>query len=326
MADAARLSTAHGVDLLLDANSAFGLLVDLAVWPQLFPAVIHTELLEEVGTRQLGRIWSVADGCPRMWASARTLDWDRRSIGFRRLGSVDPPAFVSGEWRVVDRGNGRCRVMLRQDSTAEVASRAKEAVLREQLGAASVEQLQALGVSVHTGSVHADLQISVASTALLPGGSAGRAIALCEQEALWRRLPLAGARVRAESGPWVADGHRVTCVDLGPAEPEDRRPARRIMQIAPFGAHELVFKELDPPPSVAAHTGRWTADPTGPGSVAVTVRRVVTLDAVGLFAQFGPDVTLPRAREQLRAAILAEDALLLEGLRDAAPGTGGGRS
>ncbi|MBF9068426.1 SRPBCC family protein [Streptacidiphilus fuscans] len=349
MPDTRRLTTANGVDLLMDATSVFGLLADLATWPQLFDEVVHTEVLEDESTRQLGRIWSVSEGRPYAWTSTRRLDWERRSITFQRVEPADPLAFTCGEWHVVDRGSGRCRVLLRQDFTAEVRDDAQYEQLQEQLGAAAVGQLHALRSSVHTGSGHADLQFEVRATTVLPvGPDHPEAIAQLDRPELWTRLPqVRSAEAHGTHGLWNGGGHRVTVLQLVRVAPDGETARRRQMQIAlppttfrldkpetpephhPEDAeaaaadpgaeratHELVFKELDPPPSVAAHTGRWSVRAIAADKALITVRHTVTLDAVGVFAQFGADVTLTQARQQVRDAVLVEDELLLAGLRD----------
>ncbi|MEY9940766.1 SRPBCC family protein [Streptacidiphilus sp. MAP5-3] len=352
MPDTRRLTTANGVDLLMDATSVFGLLADLATWPQLFDEVVHTEVLEDESTRQLGRIWSVTEGRPHAWTSTRRLDWARRSITFQRVEPVEPIAFTYGEWHVVDRGSGRCRVLLRQDFTAEVRDDEQYERLQEQLGAAAVGQLHALRSSVHTGSGHADLQFEVRATTVLPFGP-GRpdAIAQLARPELWTRLPhVRSAEAHGAHGLWNAGGHRVTVLKLDRVDPDGGSAQRQQMQIVlppttfrldkpetpdpekldpeqlepdhpepdhlERVTHELVFKELDPPPSVAAHTGRWSVRAIAADKALVTVRHTVTLDAVGVFAQFGADVTLTQARRQVRDAVLTEDELLLDGLRD----------
>lgn len=335
MADTVRLTTAHGVDLLMDAASVFGLLADLPTWPQLFEEVVHTELLEDEGTRQLGRIWSIAEGGPQAWTSCRRLDWERRSIAYERVEPVEPMAFTRGEWSVVDRGNGRCRVLLRQDFTTQLGTAAEYDHLLEQLGAAGVGQLHALRSSVHTGSGHADLQFELSATTVLPLADHPDPLGQLERTELWARLPrVRAAGARGGLGPWNAGGHRVTVLELDGEHADRPTDSRRLMLIAlPEAAaareaadggetstRELVFKELDPPSSVAAHTGRWSVRTISADKAVVTVRHVVTLDAVGVFAQFGADVTLTQARAQVRDAIQAENELLLNALRETVAG------
>jgi ribosome-associated toxin RatA of RatAB toxin-antitoxin module len=65
----------------------------------------------------------------------------------------------------------------------------------------------------------------------------------------------------------------------------------------------IVYKQLQTPPVLAAHTGEWSFRDVGAGAVELTSRHTAILDPSKIAECFGPDTTVEQARDKVRAAL-----------------------
>src|SRR5947207_745393 len=105
----------HSILIRKDPQTVYGMITDVAKWPEIFPPCRAASLVSRQGDSMTIEITAqVGDGV-RTWQSRRTLDVAAMKVGFEQVKSFAPIRSMTGYWEVrPERGVG-CTVVLVHD-------------------------------------------------------------------------------------------------------------------------------------------------------------------------------------------------------------------
>ncbi|MFE7429448.1 SRPBCC family protein [Streptomyces sp. NPDC057545] len=273
------------------------LLTDLALWPRLFPWILHTECLERDGNTDLVRYWGVtAEETIRTWVSRRRVDPAGLRMDFEQQGAVGEVARLSGSWVCTAQADGRTLIeSVHEFALAEGAPVGREQVTEMFHGRSRV-QLARLAECAERRAEWDGRTLSFTDSLTLPAAPDEVYRALADP-ARWPQGHGTGEGVvRAEV---TEKEPGVQFLDLDVRAPDGSLRTARTVRL-PLSPDRIVLKYLGRPTGIELHTGRWTVAPAGEGTL-VTADQTVVLNSAASKGE------LP-VRLRLR---LGEDALVI---------------
>ncbi|MEV6974422.1 aromatase/cyclase [Kitasatospora sp. NPDC093806] len=285
--------TMHEIDIDAPADVVYTVIADAVAWPQRFTPTLHVERTELVPGAERLRIWARANGEVKQWTSRRDLDAARRRISFRQETSSPPVASMAGQWQVTERPGGAILTLTHEFSAIDDdpqglgwITEATDRNSRSELG--NIKSLAERWTQL------ADLEFEFEDSVLVDAAP-DTVYDFLQDAAAWpARLPhVARLDLREEAG-----GIQHMAMDTRTADgSEHTTESVRIC----FPGTGITYKQLRTPSMMAAHTGRWTVEPTEHG-VRVTSWHAVVLNPEAIPAVLGPDATTATARRFIREA------------------------
>jgi len=293
--------TEHSIDIAAPAETVFGLLSDVAGWPQLFTPTIHVEVLEEEsasngGTDQLLQIWATAQGVPRTWTSRRRLDPAAGRIVFRQTLPSPPLKWMRGEWRVGSVGANDCTVTLLHDYRV-----VDDDPVGERLVAAAVEhnstaEMAALKAGAELFGQLDELRFTFSDSETITGAAQDVYDFINEAHRWPERLPHVSRLALTEDEPGIQH------LDMDTVSDDGSTHTTTSVRIGFPDRMSIAYKQFRVPEAITAHTGRWVLTQDG-ATVTATSWHTVVLDLAGIQKVLGPQAEPAQARELVRKAL-----------------------
>ncbi|GJF33146.1 actinorhodin polyketide synthase bifunctional cyclase/dehydratase [Kitasatospora sp. NE20-6] len=263
-------------------------------WPHLFPPTVHVETLDGGVRSERLRIWAFANGEVRTWTSRRTLDPEALRVTFRQEVSSAPVASMGGEW-IVEAAPGGSRVVLLHDFTVVDDDPADREWVERAVDTNSSSELAALKAAAESLAAEPGTLLSFADHVDI-AGTPEQVYDFLWQAGRWEeRLPHVDRLVLTEPG------ENLQTVEMDTRAADGSVHTTKSVRVG-FTPDRLVYKQVQVPPLMAAHTGRWTVRPTGDG-VRATSHHTVVLRPERIRELLGPDATLDTARALVRGAL-----------------------
>ncbi|MEU1662852.1 aromatase/cyclase [Streptomyces sparsogenes] len=320
--------TTHGITVLAPARTVYGIIADVADWPQRFAPNVHVEHLERTPGAERIRIWATAGGAVKSWTSRRELDPDGLRVTFRQELSAPPVAAMGGEWIVTSHGDHVSRLELRHDFRAVDDDPAGVRWITSAVDRNSESELAAVKALAELGDRLGELEFSFEDTVFTTGDPALVYDYLYRADLWPERLPHV-SRLDLKEEPAAQD--TAGRDGGGGGEPRvqvmamDTRAADRSVHTTEsvrvcFAPDRIVYKQTTMPALMTAHTGSWTITPAGDG-VAVTSRHTVILNPEAVERVLGPGRTVADARTYLQRVLSANSITTLRHAREFAEAT-----
>ncbi|GAA3108475.1 SRPBCC family protein [Streptomyces rectiviolaceus] len=288
--------TLHEIDVDAPAGAVFDLIADAPAWPVHFPPSVHVERLEGDGSQERLRIWATANDEIKTWTSHRVLERDQLRVTYRQEKSQAPVGSMTGEWQLEPLDEQRTRVRFTHRFTAvDDGPEQPEQVewIRRAIDTNTSSELEALRAGVEDAdprltftfddSVHVD-------------GSAKDAYEFIRAADRWtERLPHVARVVLTEDAP----NEQILEMDTRTADGDTH--TTRSVRIC-FPAERIVYKQIQTPALMAAHTGEWIFEEDGQGCT-VTSRHTVRIAPHAVTEVIGEHAGVPEARTLIRDAL-----------------------
>ena len=291
MADNGSQHTVHEVTVDADVDVVYGLIADVTRWPQIFAPTVHVDHVERDGDRERIRIWATANGEVKNWTSGRRLDRPNWRVLFRQEVSQPPVAGMGGSWELTPLSAGRTRVVLNHDYTTVSDEPADLDWVARAVDRNSTAELAALKAAAELGPRLDELVFSFDDTVAVAGDPAD-VYDFLRDGARWpERVPHVARLDLREDVPDIQLMEMDTRTANGSVH-----TTRSVRVCFPFD--RIVYKQVEVPPLLLAHTGHWLVAPD-----AVTSRHTVTVNQAAIGAILGADATIADARAFLRNAL-----------------------
>ncbi|MFI9157287.1 aromatase/cyclase [Kitasatospora aureofaciens] len=285
--------TTHSIDVDAPAEVVYTVIADALAWPRRFAPTLHVER-EELGPgAERLRIWARANGEVKHWTSRRDLDADQRRIRFRQEASSAPVASMAGEWQVAERPGGTTLTLTHEFSALDDDPQGLRWI-SEATDRNSRSELAGIKDLAERWNRLAEFEFEFEDSVLVDAAPEAVYDFLRDAAAWPARLPhVARLDLREEAG-----GIQHMSMDTRTADgSEHTTESIRIC----FPESGIAYKQLRTPSMMAAHTGRWTVEPTDRG-VRVTSWHAVVLNPEAVPTVLGPDATAATARRFIREA------------------------
>ena len=302
MRDSGVVKTRHTISVAAEPKAVYELIAAAQDWPHIFPPTVHVEKLDGDDRSERLRIWAFANGEVRAWTSRRQLDPSALRVTFRQEVSSAPVASMGGEWIIEGTPSGSSVVLLHDfavvgdDPVArEWVERAVDSNSNSELAAlkAAAESLAAEPRALMSFADHVDIS-----------GSKREVYDFLWRADLWEeRLPHVSRLVLTEPGD------DLQTVEMDTRAADGSVHTTKSVRVG-FAPNRLVYKQIQVPPLMAAHTGRWTIEPTEHG-VRATSHHTVVLRPEQVHELLGPRATLETARDLVRTALGANSTATL---------------
>ncbi|MEU3983413.1 aromatase/cyclase [Streptomyces sp. NPDC026672] len=309
MSDSGVVRTRHAIEVAAEPKAVYELIAAAENWPHIFPPSVHVAKLDGDDRSERLRIWAFANGEVRSWTSRRLLDPDALRVTFRQEVSSAPVASMGGEW-IIEAAPGGSSVVLLHDFTVLGDDGAARAWVERAVDTNSTSELAALKSAAESLAAEPGALLSFADHVDIAGPRREVYDFLWRADLWEERLPHVDRLVLTEPGEDLqtvemdtraADGsvHTTTSVRVG------------------FAPDRLVYKQIQVPPLMAAHTGRWSIEPIGQG-VRATSHHTVVLRPERVRELLGPRATLETARDLVRTALGRNSTATLSLAKEAA--------
>jgi aromatase len=285
----------HEVKVDAPATAVYGLIADVANWPQLFPPTVYVDHVERGGAEERIRIWATANGEAKNWTSRRVLDPAARRIEFRQEVSAPPVAAMGGTWIVEPIAESACRVRLLHSYRA-VDDRADHlAWIDQAVDRNSNSELAALKANAELALTSAELLMSFADTVEI-AGQASDVYDFLNEAQLWSvRLPHVKRVQLTEDTPGVQ------ILEMDTRAPNGSVHTTKSVRVC-FQPHKIVYKQTTLPALMTLHTGYWLIEERA-GSLAATSQHTVAINVGQIGNVLGPEATIADAKAFVRRAL-----------------------
>ncbi|MFE4519376.1 aromatase/cyclase [Kitasatospora sp. NPDC056783] len=285
--------TTHSIDVDAPADTVYALIADAPAWPRRFAPTLHVEREELAPGAERLRIWARANGEVKHWTSRRELDPGQRRIAFRQEVSSPPVASMAGGWQVTERPGGATLTLTHEFGALDDDPRGLDWIT-EATDRNSRSELAAIKDLAERWDGLAELEFEFEDSVLVDAAPETVHDFLRDAAAWPARLPhVARLDLREESG-----GIQHMAMDTRTADGSEH--TTESVRICLPGT-DIAYKQLRTPSMMAAHTGRWSVQPTEHG-VRVTSWHAVVLNPEAIPAVLGPDATAATARRFIRDA------------------------
>jgi aromatase len=304
----------HSTEIDAPSKVVFELLADIEQWPLLFTPTVHVTILNHSESDERLRLWATANGEVRTWTSMREVDRAAQRITFRQDQPTPPLASMGGQWRLEPLSGGRTRVVLTHDYSAVDDDARVLGWLSTAVDTNSTSELAALRDTAAMGSRRDELGCTFSDTVRIRG-SAEDVYRFLYEAAEWpRRLPHV---VRLDLRE---DTSGVQLIQMDTRSPDGDVHTTRSVRVC-FPTERIVYKQVQMPKLLAAHTGVWQLDATADG-VDVTSNHTVVVEQATIPEVLGADASVADAQAFIRAALGANSKATLEHARAYAEGGG----
>jgi aromatase len=286
----------HEITVVAPAKTIYGLIADVAAWPQIFPPTVHVEHLEHGEREERIRIWATAKGTAKTWTSRRTLDPGKMRIDFRQEVSQPPVGGMSGAWVIEALSATECRVRLLHSYHAANDDPASWEWIDQAVDRNSRQELAALKVNAESADGNAELMFTFDDTVRIDG-DAKDVYDFLNNAQLWTdRLPHVD-RVSLEE---ETSGLQILEMDTR-ATGGATHTTKSIRVCLPHD--KIVYKQIKVPALMTLHTGHWQIQKRPEGTLSVTSRHTVRINEDNITAVLGAAAGLSEAREFVRKAL-----------------------
>lgn len=300
--------TEHSISVEATPDTIYALIADLTLWPEMFGPTVHVEVQQEDETGQLLRIWAFANGQVRNWVSRRTLDPAGHRITFRQVVSAAPCAAMGGEWLIRAAGPGRSTVVLRHDFQAVGDDPKAVELINAAVDHNSRAELAALARFARQGGHDSELRFEFSDTERI-SGRARDVFDFIDRAGRWpERLPHVARLEFSETDP--GDGPLQQHMEMDTRSPDGSVHTTTSVRLSFPDRGTIVYKQLQVPAVMTAHTGRWVIT-AGGGEVTATSWHTVVLDPDKVREALGPQATLAEARQKVRHALGSNSSVTL---------------
>ncbi|GHH93230.1 aromatase/cyclase [Streptomyces capillispiralis] len=294
MPDSGVVRTRHAIDVAAEPEAVYELIAAAEDWPHVFPPTVHVERLDGNGRWERLRIRAFANGEVRSWTSRRELDPGVLRVTFRQEVSSAPVASMGGEW-IIEAAPGGSSVVLLHDFTVVDDDPADRAWVERAVDTNSGSELAALKAVAESLAAEPGALLSFADHVDI-SGSGQEVYDFLWRADLWEeRLPHVSRLVLTEPGD------DLQTVEMDTRAADGSVHTTKSVRVG-FAPDRLVYKQIQVPPLMAAHTGRWTVEPTEHG-VRATSHHTVVLRPERVRELLGPEATLDTARDLVRQAL-----------------------
>lgn len=304
----------HSTEVNSPSEVVFDLLADIERWPLLFTPTVHVTILNRTERNERLRLWATANGEVRTWTSVREVDRAARHITFRQDQPTPPVGSMGGEWRLEPLTAGRTRVVLTHDYSAVDDDAQVLGWLGTAVDTNSTSELAALRDTAAMGSQRDELLFTFSDTVRIHGPAENVYRFLYEAAEWPRRLPHV-ARLDLRE-----DTSGVQLIQMDTRSPDGDVHTTRSVRVC-FPTERIVYKQVQVPKLLAAHTGVWQLDPT-PDGVDVTSNHTVVVEQATIPEVLGADASVADAQAFIRAALGGNSKATLEHARAYAEGGG----
>jgi len=290
--------TKHDITVEAAADTVFELVADVAGWPQVFGPTVHVELLSDDGTEQLLRIWALANGEVRDWTSRRTLDRAAGVVAFQQVVSSPPVASMGGRWTVEPLGREhRSSVTLTHEFEAIADDTDAVAFIQQAVDRNSNAELAALKSAAELQAGPDELRFTF-SDGLSVRGTVSDVFEFINRADLWpQRLPHVSRLDLDERVPGV---QRMV---MDTRSPDGSIHTTESVRLCFPERGVIVYKQLQVPPVMSAHTGRWELREAPDGLVEARSWHTVVLNPAGVREALGAQTSIEEARQKVRHAL-----------------------
>lgn len=288
-------NTEHAITVQAPADVVYGILADVTAWPHVFGPTIFVDRVDETESDEWIRMWATANDQVKAWTSRRILDPRVRRIRFRQEVSQPPVAAMSGEWIIDELGDDGTRVRLTHAFRAVGDDPEKVDWIHRAVERNSGVELAALRDAAERHDELAALRLSFEDHVDV-AGHAGDVYEFLYAADRWaQRLPHV-ARVEL-----TEDSPNVQLLEMDTLTADGGRHTTRSVRIC-FPGELIVYKQLQTPALMAAHTGRWSVRPTATGTRIVSEHTVV-IRPEAIASVLGDSATVADASTFVRTAL-----------------------
>jgi hypothetical protein len=239
------------------------------------------------------RLWAFANGEVKSWISRRELDPVTRRIAFRQEVSQEPVASMGGEWSMRPAPDGGTHIVLKHDYSA--VHPAKLDWVRKAVDRNSGSELAAVKAVIDGRFEENGLVFSFEDSLDIAGPLADVYDFIYRCQDWPARLPHV-SRLHLEE-----DVPNIQIMEMDTRAPDGDVHTTRSVRIC-FPAHRIVYKQIQVPAILSAHTGEWTFVENA-GVVRATSRHTAVIKPDAVTTVLGPDATVSLARERVRTAL-----------------------
>ncbi|MFF0425627.1 aromatase/cyclase [Streptomyces sp. NPDC004520] len=285
----------HEITVGAPAAAVYRLIADVVNWPRIFPPTIHVDRVEHTGAEERIRIWATAHGEAKNWTSRRTLDPEGLRITFRQETSAPPVAAMGGAWIIEPLGDDKARVRLTHDYRAVDDDPEGLAWIDEAVDRNSRSELAALRVNVEAAHAAEDLTFSFTDSVTVTGAAKDLFDFVNEAGRWAERLPHVASVRLTEDTPGLQT------LEMDTRAKDGSTHTTKSYRVT-FPHHRIAYKQVTLPALLTLHTGVWTFEETGEGTVASS-QHTVSLDTGNIAAVLGPGATVADARTYVHTAL-----------------------
>ncbi|MGW0335777.1 aromatase/cyclase [Streptomyces sp. NPDC003011] len=285
----------HEITVGAPAAAVYRLIADVVNWPRIFPPTIHVDQVEHTGAEERIRIWATAHGEAKNWTSRRTLDPERLRITFRQEISTPPVAAMGGAWIIEPLGDNKARVRLTHDYRAVDDDPEGLAWIDEAVDRNSRSELAALRTNVEAAHAAEDLAFSFTDSVTVTGAAKDLFDFVNEADQWAERLPHVASVRLTEDTPGLQT------LEMDTRAKDGSTHTTKSYRVT-FPHHRIAYKQVTLPALLTLHTGVWTFEETGEGTVASS-QHTVSLNTDTIAAVLGTDATVADARTYVHTAL-----------------------
>jgi aromatase len=298
----------HEIDVRAPAKVVYGLVADVANWPQIFPPSVHVEHLERGERHERIQIWATANGEAKTWTSRRELDPVAMRVDFRQEVSQPPVAAMGGAWIIEPISHDESRVRLLHDYRALNDDEDKLAWIDQAVDRNSRSELAAMKVNAELAAGSAELLLAFDDTVRI-NAPAKAVYDFINEAQLWeQRLPHVAKVSLIEDTPGLQWLEMDTMTKDGSVH------TTKSVRVC-FPHHKIVYKQVVLPALMNLHTGHWLLTQDGEG-VSVTSRHTVVINEANITKILGAGATLEDARKFVRTALSTNSLATLGHAKD----------
>jgi hypothetical protein len=256
---------------------------------------VYAERVDGDDTRERIRLWAFANGDVKNWTSRRELDPAARRITFRQEVSQDPVASMGGEWSMAPGPDGGTLITLKHDFSAVDGDPARLTWIREAVDRNSRSELAAVKSIVERHAELDDLVLTFDDSLDIAGPAAEVYDFIYRCQDWPKRLPHVSRLDLQEDVP------NIQVMEMDTRAPDGDVHTTKSVRVC-FPTDRIVYKQVQVPAILSAHTGEWRFAETA-GGVRATSRHTIVIKPEAIAGILGPDGTVALARERVRAAL-----------------------
>jgi aromatase len=294
----------HEITVSAPAEVVYELIADVTRWPCFFAPTVQAERAERNGSEELIRIWALANGEVRTWTSRRWLNRERLRIEFAQQQPKPPVASMSGTWVLEPLSATETQVVLGHTFSVTADADSDLSWLNQAVDTNSTSELAALKATAELHAQLPDLLFSFEDSVSVDGDAEDVYQFLHRAQDWPQRLPHVARLELTEDAP------NVQTMEMDTKASDGSVHTTRSVRVC-FPSESIIYKQVQPPRLMRAHTGRWLIVPDGPG-VKVSSEHTVMVRPDAIAGVLGADATVPDAKNLIRTALSANSTTTME--------------
>ncbi|MCM3882379.1 aromatase/cyclase [Frankia sp. R82] len=294
--------TRHAVGVAAPPDLVYQLVADTSGWPHTFSPTVHVRRLDGDDRTELLQIWAFAGDEVRTWTSRRHLDPQARRVRFRQEVTSPPVTALGGEWQIDGDGAGGTEVVFHHDFSVRDDDPAHVAWVHATIERNTGAELDALRAAAERGAARDDLILSFTDAVSVRGPVRDVYDFIYRADAWEQRLPHVARMAFTEDTPGIQT------IDMDTRAADGTVHTTRSVRVC--FPDSIVYKQTTVPPIMSAHTGRWEFRQDD-GVVHVSSQHTVVLRPEKVTELLGPEATVARARDAVRATLGANSRATL---------------